>query len=105
MHFLLIKQTLEIEWLKSNTLVNVIRVKFKHLNFLMNNLYKTQQKKLEESESELRTRLISLQTGLENGEAVQKDFVRLAQSLQKELERLRGQNNVVSHLDHAFYLY
>ncbi|CAH1406514.1 unnamed protein product [Nezara viridula] len=52
------------------------------------------KKKLEDSENELRLRLSSLQTGLENGEAVQKDFVRLSQSLQKELERLRGQNNV-----------
>lgn len=53
------------------------------------------KKKLEDSENELRLRLSSLQTGLENGEAVQKDFVRLSQSLQKELERLRGQNNVL----------
>ncbi|XP_014254314.1 rab GTPase-binding effector protein 1 isoform X1 [Cimex lectularius] len=53
------------------------------------------KKKLEQSESELRNRLASLQTGLENGEAVQKDFVMLSQSLQKELERLRGQNNVL----------
>lgn len=40
--------------------------------------------------------MTSLQTGLENGEAVQKDFVLLSQSLQRELERLRGQNTTVS---------
>uniref|UniRef100_A0A0K8SNW7 FYVE-type domain-containing protein n=1 Tax=Lygus hesperus TaxID=30085 RepID=A0A0K8SNW7_LYGHE len=51
-----------------------------------------EKRKLEESEGEMRNRLLSLQTGLENGEAVQKDFVRLSQSLQKELERLREQH-------------
>lgn len=59
------------------------------------NMLKSEKRKLEDSENELRSRLISLQTGLENGEAVQKDFVRLSQSLQKELERLRVQNNVL----------
>ncbi|XP_073985479.1 uncharacterized protein isoform X2 [Rhodnius prolixus] len=56
---------------------------------------KQAKKKLESSECELRTRLTSLQTGLENGEAVQKDFVLLSQSLQRELERLRGQNTTL----------
>ncbi|BES95234.1 Rabaptin-like protein [Nesidiocoris tenuis] len=51
-----------------------------------------EKRKLEDSKTELHNRLLSLQTGLENGEAVQKDFVLLSQSLQKELERLREQH-------------
>ncbi|KAJ9575188.1 hypothetical protein L9F63_025860, partial [Diploptera punctata] len=46
-------------------------------------------KQLEEQLSELRSRVGSLQQELDNSEAVQKDFVRLSQSLQVQLERIR----------------
>lgn len=39
--------------------------------------------------AELRQRVMSLQQELDNSEAVQKDFVRLSQSLQVQLERIR----------------
>lgn len=40
------------------------------------------QRKLEEQNKELKSRISSLQQELENSEAVQKDFVRLSQHLQ-----------------------
>ncbi|RZF36695.1 hypothetical protein LSTR_LSTR010556 [Laodelphax striatellus] len=39
---------------------------------------------------ELKSRVLSLQTELKNSEIVQQDFVRLSQSLQTELERIRN---------------
>uniref|UniRef100_A0A1B6D8T1 FYVE-type domain-containing protein n=3 Tax=Clastoptera arizonana TaxID=38151 RepID=A0A1B6D8T1_9HEMI len=53
------------------------------------------KKKLEEQVVELRNRVTSLQTELDNGETVQKDFVLLSQSLQQELERIRGADTQV----------
>ncbi|XP_012220646.1 rab GTPase-binding effector protein 1 isoform X4 [Linepithema humile] len=50
------------------------------------------QKEKEDAESamiELRQRVMSLQQELDTSEAVQKDFVRLSQSLQVQLERIR----------------
>ena len=47
------------------------------------------QKLLEEQVTELKSRVGSLQQELDNSEAVQKDFVRLSQSLQVQLERIR----------------
>jgi hypothetical protein len=47
------------------------------------------QKQLEEQVAELKSRVGSLQQELDNSEAVQKDFVRLSQSLQVQLERIR----------------
>jgi hypothetical protein len=44
---------------------------------------------LEEQVAELKSRVGSLQQELDNSEAVQKDFVRLSQSLQVQLERIR----------------
>jgi len=52
-------------------------------------LYFTFQKQLEEQVAELKSRVGSLQQELDNSEAVQKDFVRLSQSLQVQLERIR----------------
>jgi len=52
-------------------------------------LYFTFQKQLEEQVVELKSRVGSLQQELDNSEAVQKDFVRLSQSLQVQLERIR----------------
>jgi len=52
-------------------------------------LYFTFQKELEEQVAELKSRVGSLQQELDNSEAVQKDFVRLSQSLQVQLERIR----------------
>ncbi|XP_039292741.1 LOW QUALITY PROTEIN: rab GTPase-binding effector protein 1 [Nilaparvata lugens] len=46
--------------------------------------------KQEETISELKSRVSSLQTELKNSEIVQQDFVRLSQSLQTELERIRN---------------
>ncbi|PNF33967.1 hypothetical protein B7P43_G04659 [Cryptotermes secundus] len=47
------------------------------------------KKQLEEQVAELKSRVGSLQQELDNSEAVQKDFVRLSQSLQVQLERIR----------------
>jgi hypothetical protein len=47
------------------------------------------QKQLEDQVAELKSRVGSLQQELDNSEAVQKDFVRLSQSLQVQLERIR----------------
>lgn len=44
---------------------------------------------MEEQVAELKSRVGSLQQELDNSEAVQKDFVRLSQSLQVQLERIR----------------
>jgi len=52
-------------------------------------MYFTFQKQLEEQVAELKSRVGSLQQELDNSEAVQKDFVRLSQSLQVQLERIR----------------
>jgi Rab GTPase-binding effector protein 1 len=52
-------------------------------------MYVTFQKQLEEQVAELKSRVGSLQQELDNSEAVQKDFVRLSQSLQVQLERIR----------------
>lgn len=38
---------------------------------------------------EQRNKIVALQTDLTNSEEVQRDFVRLSQSLQQELERIR----------------
>lgn len=53
------------------------------------------QKVLEDDVNELRSRVTSLQTELDNGETVQKDFVLLSQSLQQELERIRSADTQV----------
>ncbi|XP_074602764.1 rab GTPase-binding effector protein rabaptin-5 [Brevipalpus obovatus] len=44
---------------------------------------------LEEENSTLKARVTDLQAGLENSEQVQKDFVKLSQNLQIELEKIR----------------
>lgn len=44
---------------------------------------------------ELRSRVTSLQTELDNGETVQQDFVRLTQLLQQDLERIRAADTQV----------
>lgn len=53
------------------------------------------KKKLEEDVVELRSRVTSLQTELDNGETVQQDFVRLTQLLQQDLERIRASDTQV----------
>lgn len=53
------------------------------------------KKKLEEDVVELRSRVTSLQTELDNGETVQQDFVRLTQLLQQDLERIRAADTQV----------
>jgi Rab GTPase-binding effector protein 1 len=45
--------------------------------------------KLENQVSELKPRILNLQQELDNSVAVQTDFVRLSQSLQMELEKIR----------------
>jgi len=59
------------------------------------------KKILEDDVNELRSRVTSLQTELDNGETVQKDFVLLSQSLQQELERIRSADTQVrwEHLE------
>ncbi|XP_076364321.1 rab GTPase-binding effector protein 1-like isoform X2 [Tachypleus tridentatus] len=50
---------------------------------------------LEEEVQQLKSKVQSLQTELDNSEAVQKDFVKLSQSLQMELEKIRQSDNEV----------
>lgn len=47
---------------------------------------------------EQRNKIVALQTDLTNSEEVQRDFVRLSQSLQQELERIRESGTLVIHL-------
>uniref|UniRef100_A0A6M2DH65 Putative rab gtpase-binding effector protein 1-like isoform x1 n=1 Tax=Xenopsylla cheopis TaxID=163159 RepID=A0A6M2DH65_XENCH len=54
-----------------------------------------QNKQLEIVVQDLRQRVASLQQELDNSEAVQKDFVRLSQSLQVELEKIRAEDTQV----------
>ncbi|GJQ81874.1 hypothetical protein Trydic_g9899 [Trypoxylus dichotomus] len=53
------------------------------------------KKKLEDQNAELRTRINSLQQELDTSETVQKDFVRLSQSLQVQLEKIRDSDTQV----------
>jgi Rab GTPase-binding effector protein 1 len=55
----------------------------------------TIKKQLEDQNSELRTRVSSLQQELDTSETVQKDFVRLSQSLQVQLEKIRESDTQV----------
>ncbi|XP_022242790.1 rab GTPase-binding effector protein 1-like isoform X2 [Limulus polyphemus] len=50
---------------------------------------------LEEEVRHLKSKIQSLQTDLDNSEAVQRDFVKLSQSLQMELEKIRQSDNEV----------
>ncbi|GBP76562.1 Rab GTPase-binding effector protein 1 [Eumeta japonica] len=47
------------------------------------------QKRLQQESAELRSRVLALQRDLDTSEKVQQDFVRLSQSLQVQLERIR----------------
>lgn len=55
----------------------------------------TTKEKLEEEVTRLRGRVQTLQTELDNSEAVQRDFVKLSQSLQVELEKIRQSDSEV----------
>lgn len=44
---------------------------------------------------EQRNKIVALQSDLTNSEEVQRDFVRLSQSLQQELERIRESGTLV----------
>lgn len=46
---------------------------------------------------EQRSKIVALQTDLTNSEEVQRDFVRLSQSLQQELERIRESGTLVTN--------
>lgn len=50
---------------------------------------------------EQRSKIVALQTDLTNSEEVQRDFVRLSQSLQQELERIRESGTLVTN-KHVF---
>ncbi|PSN56474.1 hypothetical protein C0J52_38451 [Blattella germanica] len=52
-------------------------------------VHRARHNKLEEQISDLKNQVGLLQEELNNSEAVQKDFVRLTQSLQMQLERIR----------------
>ncbi|XP_056643189.1 rab GTPase-binding effector protein 1 [Diorhabda carinulata] len=52
-------------------------------------------KTLEQQNSELKSRVFQLQQELDNTEAVQQDFVRLSQSLQVQLEKIRESDTAV----------
>ncbi|KAK7604017.1 hypothetical protein V9T40_004290 [Parthenolecanium corni] len=58
-------------------------------NVKLEKLFKS-KKQAEDTINELRSRISSLQMELDNSEKVQKDFVLLSQSLQQELEKIRG---------------
>jgi len=45
---------------------------------------------------EQRNKIVALQSDLTNSEEVQRDFVRLSQSLQQELERIRESGTLVT---------
>lgn len=47
---------------------------------------------------EQRNKIVALQTDLTNSEEVQRDFVRLSQSLQQELERIRESGTLVKFI-------
>lgn len=55
----------------------------------------TTKEKLEEEVQRLRGRVQTLQAELDNSEAVQRDFVKLSQSLQVELEKIRQSDSEV----------
>lgn len=55
--------------------------------------------KFEKQNNDYRIKLSVLQTELGNSEAVQKDFVRLSQSLQMELEKIRAADTAVRWQD------
>ncbi|XP_049520059.1 rab GTPase-binding effector protein 1 isoform X3 [Dermacentor silvarum] len=55
----------------------------------------TTKEKLEEEVTRLRGRVQTLQMELDNSEAVQRDFVKLSQSLQVELEKIRQSDSEV----------
>ncbi|XP_077510896.1 rab GTPase-binding effector protein 1-like isoform X2 [Amblyomma americanum] len=55
----------------------------------------TTKEKLEEEVQRLRSRVQTLQAELDNSEAVQRDFVKLSQSLQVELEKIRQSDSEV----------
>lgn len=57
------------------------------------------QDKFEKQNNDLRIKTSVLQTELGNSEAVQKDFVRLSQSLQMELEKIRAADTAVRWQD------
>ena len=54
---------------------------------------------MEKLNSDLKIKVSVLQTELGNSEAVQKDFVRLSQSLQMELEKIRAADTAVRWQD------
>lgn len=47
---------------------------------------------------EQRNKIVALQNDLTNSEEVQRDFVRLSQSLQQELERIRESGTLVVNI-------
>lgn len=49
---------------------------------------------------EQRNKIMALQTDLTNSEEVQRDFVRLSQSLQQELERIRESGTLVININY-----
>lgn len=57
------------------------------------------QDELDRQNIELRNKMSVLQQDLSNNEAVQKDFVRLSQSLQMELEKIRAADTQVRWQD------
>lgn len=62
------------------------------------------QARLEAEMVELRGRVSTLQHDLDNSETVQRDFVRLSQSLQVQLEKIRQSEKEVSLLELSIFL-
>ncbi len=61
----------------------------------------SEKRQLETRILEFKARVTNLQQELDNSVAVQNDFVRLSQSLQMELEKIRSQSTEVWKMSHS----
>lgn len=88
----------ETKYKESDTHLKSTQLKSKQLISALQNQLEEQNNirtQLEESLSRAKSKIASLQVDLDNNEAVQRDFVKLSQSLQIQLEKIRqGENEV-----------
>lgn len=68
--------------------MNELADKLRHSNDMIEGLLED-KKRLQSEAAEMRSRVAALQLELDNSEKVQQDFVRLSQSLQVQLQRIR----------------
>lgn len=86
------KRSLEIEMMAKNLQNDKTRLEKEAENGAMH------RSRFESQNAELKARISNLQQELDNSVAVQTDFVRLSQSLQMELEKIRQSEKEVSEL-------